>query len=201
MVHSVHKVTNCIQLQVMCDVLIFGKLPYSSITSPTLQPYAQYIFSHFLYPVCRTCFVVSCTILKENLAYFLKIVSALQGYYIRCIIVMYKIMYKIYNFCRITVFFTMIKTVLYFIFYTLQYILCNNLVKSWQFWASIEILPEDGTWHIEICRRDLVKDRYMYKNIMCLGLEYWRDDWYTNMHGIEIFTCHIQRTVGPGGTG
>jgi len=38
MVHSVRKVANCIQLQVMCDVLIFGKLPYSSINSPVLQP-------------------------------------------------------------------------------------------------------------------------------------------------------------------
>ena len=53
--------------------------------TPTIR--LIYIFSHmFFYPVCPTFFSVSCIILKENLVYLLKIVSCLQGYYIRCVI-------------------------------------------------------------------------------------------------------------------
>jgi hypothetical protein len=51
MVHSVRKVANCIQLQVMYDVMIFGELPYSSITSPILQP----ITDRFALPTLTVC--------------------------------------------------------------------------------------------------------------------------------------------------
>jgi hypothetical protein len=77
-----------------------------------------YFFIYVFYPVCPTCFSVSCTILKENVAYLLKIVSSLQGYYKR-----YIIMYKIYHLCRITVFFRIIKTMLYFILYNTSYVI------------------------------------------------------------------------------